>query len=156
MKTLILIGKFFLLFLLLSSCSGNKKENTAKSSDLLMISSDKNPSKKMLDAIDTYDFAHSIKNGLGETIGAYSVIKLPSEECTVENLEFWYFDYIKHSGLNYGIIQYSNKEGLGVWSTGNIVVDAKIHVEESGDIWAEATEDSHFLSIDSKNKKLIP
>lgn len=62
-----------------------------------------------------------VKSGSGETLGTVAVFYAPREECTHENLDLWYGQYVKDGVDNWCVVKYSDSPYYGVYALGDMM-----------------------------------
>ena len=62
-----------------------------------------------------------VKSGSDETIGTVAVFYAPRDECTHENLDLWYEQYVKDSVDNWCVVKYSESPYHGVYALGDMM-----------------------------------
>lgn len=62
-----------------------------------------------------------VKSGSGKTIGTVAVFYASSEECTHENLDLWYEQYVKDTSDNWCVLKYTESPYHGVYALGDMM-----------------------------------
>ena len=93
-----------------------------------------------------YDTARivDVKSGMGnDVLGKASVLEIKSTDLTMENLEDWYFNYVKplaekEKEFKSAIIVYTDQKNVGVHcsSSGIITKDVGIEKDTNADTWS--------------------
>lgn len=153
MKKTICLVMASIMALALVACGGNSadKDGTdsvvsvtsettpAAASESAPAESTQEPAKDIQsEGTHLYDNAtvKAVMNGTRtEKIGEYSIIKANSEDCTVDALTDWYFNYVKKNNFNFCMILYSDKtDNSGCYSIpGMVQKDIQFDIDENGD-----------------------
>ena len=89
-------------------------------------------------------------------IGEYSVCKVPSEECTEEALDDWFFNYVDKNDYNWCMILYSDKDDLtGIYAIkGQVIKDVGFDIDESGQYYVAHSTGKPMYVPDRESKTL--
>lgn len=84
-----------------------------------------------------------VKSGIGNNIlGKSSVLEIESKDLTINNLEDWYFNYVKplaekDKDFKYATIVYTDQKNVGVHcANGVITKDVGIEKDRHADTWS--------------------
>ena len=92
-----------------------------------------------------YDTAKivDVKSGMGKNVlGKASILEIKSTDLTMENLEDWYFNYVKplaekDKDFKSAVIVYTDQKNVGVHcSSGVITKDVGIEKDKNADTWS--------------------
>lgn len=61
------------------------------------------------------------RSGSGEALGTVAVFYAPQDECTHENLDLWYEQYVKDSVDDWCIVKYEERPYFGVYALGDMM-----------------------------------
>lgn len=89
-----------------------------------------------------------VMNGLGtEKIGEMSYTKMPKDEVTDEYLVDWQND-IKENDYNWGIIEYSDDEYVGIYGSSTMILkNVFIRYEKDGTYTYEERENTEYYYV---------
>lgn len=114
------LSLIFMISILLSGCGGESE-------------------KHIYDTAKIVD----VKSGTGNNVlGKASILEIKSTDLTMENLEDWYFNYVrpleeKSDDFKFAVIVYTDQENVGVHCTGGIITkDVGIEKDSHADTWA--------------------
>lgn len=87
----------------------------------------------------------SLKSGSGSGgVGTCAVFHADSSECTEENLNTWYREYVKDSSDNWCVIVYSDNSSMGVYASSGMV-DANVYLDKNSDGSYSEGDDSEAI-----------
>ena len=124
MRNVIFAAITILFAVSLAGCSSGAASTKSASASSAVSSSSSHSSDRITATADTvFGFCeqYEVKSGSGNSIGTVSVFKANSADCTQENLELWCNQYVRWGIDNWGVVEFTDKPGYGVYASGSIV-----------------------------------